>query len=66
MTEKEKKDILQKLHTQKMELVHLITITAIALRSRKDLGEMNNLQHALTLNDDVQTLIRKKDGTTCD
>tara|TARA_R100000458_G_scaffold55638_1_gene59771 strand:+ start:261 stop:455 length:195 start_codon:yes stop_codon:yes gene_type:complete len=59
-----KKEILKKLLSQKMELVHLITITAIALRSRKDMGEMNNLQHALKLNNDIQTLIEKENEGT--
>lgn len=55
-----KEAILELLLSQKMEIVHLITINAVALRSQPDMGQLNNLQKALKLNDELQKIIENE------
>lgn len=47
------KDLLKKLQSQKLELVHLITLQAIAVRHMPDNGALNNLHKALKLNNEL-------------
>jgi hypothetical protein len=55
-----KEAILELLLSQKLEIVHLITINAVALRSQPDMGQLNNLQKALKLNDELQKIIENE------
>ena len=47
------KDLLKKLQSQKLELVHLITLQAIAVRHMPDNGALNKLHEALKLNNEL-------------
>lgn len=50
--------LLQKLQSQKLEIVELITINAIALRSQPDNGQLNNLQRCLKLNEEIIKIVK--------
>tara|TARA_R110000803_G_scaffold14673_2_gene40747 strand:- start:1717 stop:1893 length:177 start_codon:yes stop_codon:yes gene_type:complete len=51
------KELLKKLQSQKLELVHLITLQAIVVRHMPDNGSLNNLHRALKLNNELINLI---------
>lgn len=51
-------EVLKKLQSQKLEIVHLITINAIALRSQPDNGQLNNLQRCLKLNEEIIKIVK--------
>tara|TARA_R110000823_G_scaffold89810_4_gene198963 strand:+ start:977 stop:1156 length:180 start_codon:yes stop_codon:yes gene_type:complete len=51
-------EVLQKLLSQKLEIVELITINAIALRSQPDNGQLNNLQRCLKLNEEIIKIVK--------
>lgn len=51
------KELIKKLQSQKLELVHLITLQAIAVRHMPDNGSLNNLHRALKLNTELINLI---------
>ena len=51
-------EVLQKLKSQKLEIIELITINAIALRSQPDNGQLNNLQRCLKLNEEIIEIVK--------
>lgn len=51
-------ELLKKLQSQKLEIVQLITINAIALRSQPDNGQLNNLQRCLKLNEEIIKIVK--------
>ncbi len=53
-----KDKILNKLQSQKLEIVTLITMQAIAVKSIPDNGSLNNLQRAFQLNEEIIKLIK--------
>ena len=58
-----KKKLLELLISQKMEIVTLITQEAIELRIKKDKGQLNNLQRALKLNDQIIKIVKNEEIT---
>lgn len=51
-------ELLKKLQSQKLEIVELITINAIALRFQPDNGQLNNLQRCLKLNEEIIKIVK--------
>jgi len=51
-------ELLKKLQSQKLEIVQLITINAIVLRSQPDNGQLNNLQRCLKLNEEIIKIVK--------
>lgn len=51
-------EVLKKLQSQKLEIVELITINAIALRFQPDNGQLNNLQRCLKLNEEIIEIVK--------
>lgn len=51
-------EVLKKLQSQKLEIVELITINAIALRFQPDNGQLNNLQRCLKLNEEIIKIVK--------
>ena len=51
-------EVLQKLKSQKLEIIELITINEIAWRSQPDNGQLNNLQRCLNLKEEIIKIIK--------
>lgn len=58
-----KKKMLKQLKSQQLELISLINITCIASIGGHDNGQLNNLQRALKLNQDLIKLVGDEQGT---
>tara|TARA_R100000231_G_scaffold139628_1_gene121770 strand:- start:3860 stop:4033 length:174 start_codon:yes stop_codon:yes gene_type:complete len=52
-----KKDMIAQLKAQEIELLKLIVIFKIASINKKDCGELNHLQRAIVLNQNLQKLL---------
>lgn len=54
-----KKQILNQLKSQQLELIHLISINLVNTIGKADKGELNNLQRALKLNEDITKQVQQ-------
>jgi uncharacterized membrane protein YebE (DUF533 family) len=54
-----KKKLLNQLKSQQLELIHLISINLIATTGKADKGQLNNLQRALKLNEEITKQVQQ-------
>jgi len=55
----EKTTLLNKLKSQQLEIIHLISINLINSIGKADKGELNNLQKCLVLNEEITKQIQQ-------
>tara|TARA_R110001583_G_scaffold193949_1_gene363737 strand:- start:1228 stop:1410 length:183 start_codon:yes stop_codon:yes gene_type:complete len=58
-----KKKIIKQLKSQQLELISLINVCCISSIGGRDNGQLNNLQRALKLNQDLIKLVGDEQGT---